>query len=616
MKHRLFFLGLHMIAGWLSLRLAFAVRFYLGPPPSTYEGMMYMALPMSILAKALAADLAGLTRSMWRYAAFPDIRRVFAASAGGSLALIAGILLWIPHRFPIGPLLLDFLFTFGFFSLIRFSGRALFESQKGFRDFRSRKRLPVLIVGAGDEGELAMRYLWHATARPVRVVGFVDDDPGKQGRSLHGIPILGKRADLPELIGKHQVREVIIALPKAEPPELRRLFITAVEAGCRVGILPELHPTDSPSLHQNPIREVRLTDFLGREPVKLDPAPVRESLTGLRVLVTGAGGSIGSELCRQIARFPVAELLMLDMAENALFEINEEITALPNAPAAKPLLCDIRFPGNVERLFLETKPDVIFHAAACKHVSMMELHPLDAARTNVLGTRNVIEAARRAGVKRLLHVSTDKAVTAEGNAQGIMGASKALSERVVREAANTGGQAYGCVRFGNVLGSNGSVIPLFEKQLKRGGPLKVTHRDATRYFMTIEEAVTLMLHAETLQGSGEVYILDMGEPVSIMRLAEQMLQLSGKSKPGNENIEIIGLRPGERLHEHLVSDGQTLESTPVPKVNRLVDTPEPISREELTRLLRALEEAVEEMDEKRIRALLKNSRTQDFSRRA
>ncbi|MCC5848996.1 MAG: polysaccharide biosynthesis protein [Verrucomicrobia bacterium] len=594
-----------MIAGWLSLRLAFAVRFYLGPPPSTYAGMMYMALPMSILAKALAADLAGLTRSMWRYAAFPDIRRVFAAAVGGSLLLIAGILIWIPHRFPIGPLLLDFLFTFGFFSLIRFSGRALFESQKGFRDFRSRKRLPVLIVGAGDEGELTMRYLWHATARPVRVVGFVDDDADKQGRSLHGIPILGKLSDLPKLIDKHQVKEVIIALPQADPAQLRQLFITAVDAGCRVGILPELTPTDDPSLHRNPIREVRLADFLGREPVKLDPAPVRASLTGLRVLVTGAGGSIGSELCRQIARFPVAELLMLDMAENALFEINEEITALPNAPTAKPLLCDIRFPNNVERLFLEEKPDVIFHAAACKHVSMMELHPLDAARTNVLGTRNVIEAARKAEVKRFLHVSTDKAVEGAEQIQGIMGASKALSERVVRDAALSSGFAYGCVRFGNVLGSNGSVIPLFEKQLKRGGPLKVTHKDATRYFMTIEEAVTLMLHAETLQGSGEIYILDMGEPVSIMRLAEQMLQLSGRTDTGNGGIEIIGLRPGERLHEHLVSEGQTLEPTPVPKVNRLAQSPASGTREELAHMLGSLEKAVEQMNEGKILGILK-----------
>lgn len=595
---RLVSLAVHMGLAVLSLVAAFVIRFYLRPFSRIYVDMMWASLPWAVVCKALGVELVGLTRAIWRHASFQDIRRVFAGALLGSFLFVPACYLLVSSSYPMGPLLLDFLLSFGLFAGFRFSGRAWAEGVKGMRGFQRVRKLPVLIVGAGDEGELALRYLWHSTARPLRVVGFLDDAPRRHGLTLHGVPVLGNTTEMAPVIRDHGVREVVVALPDPQPAALRVLFRAAVENGCRVGILPKLSMEDSP-VHASPIRDVKLSDFLGRDPVRLDPGPVRKALAGQRVLVTGAGGSIGAELCRQIAAAPVEALSLVDNAENALFEITEEIGALAPDTRLASTLCDIRFPKELDRVFQSFRPGVVFHAAACKHVSMMEVHPVDAARTNVLGTRNVVRACLRTGVDRLLHVSTDKAV----EATGLMGASKALGERVVRQAAREHGTRYACVRFGNVLGSNGSVIPLFEKQLKRGGPLKVTHREATRYFMTLEEAVNLMLHAESLGGAGETFILDMGEPVSILKLAEQMLQLSGHNAEDGTGIEIVGLRPGERLHERLYSEAQNLEPTRIPKVNRLAEAPGDKPRE-LDLTLQALEAAVDALDASAVREIL------------
>lgn len=599
---RLVFLVVHMLLAVVALVGAFVIRFYLRPFSEMYVQMMWLSLPWAVASKAIGAELAGLTRVIWRYASFQDIRQVFFANLIGSFLFVPACYLLVSPSYPKGPLLLDFLLCFCLFAGFRFSGRACTEGLKGFRGFQRTTKLPVLILGAGDEGELALRYLWHSTVRPLRVVGFLDDNWRLHGHTLHGVPVLGNTGEMERIIRDHGVREVVVALPGPRPAELRELFRSAVENGCRVGILPKLSMEES-TVHASPIRDVKLSDFLGRDPVELDPAPVREGLAGQRVMVTGAGGSIGAELCRQIATAPVGALLLLDNAENPLFEITEEISSIAPQLKLESLLCDIRFQKDLDTVFQSFRPTVVFHAAACKHVPMMELHPVDAARTNVLGTRNVVGACLATGVERLLHVSTDKAV----EATGLMGASKALSEQVVRQAARNHGKRYACVRFGNVLGSNGSVIPLFEKQLKRGGPLKVTHREATRYFMTLEEAVDLMLHAEALGGEGETFILDMGEPVSILKLAEQMLQLSGLHTQDGGGIEIVGLRPGERLHERLYSEAQTLEPTRIPKVNRLVE--EPVTGDpQLDRKLERLAEAVNRLDGDKVRTLLQNEK--------
>lgn len=606
MKHRLFFLLAHGGLGWVSLQLAFLARFYLDPLPLRYQAMMWGTLPWAFLVKALAADAAGLTRCLWRYASFEDLRSVVAASVLGSAGLAALAFLLEGGGYPNGPLVLDFLITFAFFAAVRLSGRLFSAGGRGVRGWQKRGRSRVLILGAGDSGDLAIRHVQQSATLGVEVAGVLDDDPEKRGLRLHGVEVRGPLGRLDDLLAGERVDEVVVALPDAPPDVIRRIFETTSLHGCKVKILPAFRELNQRNLLDNPIRNLRLSDFLGRDQVQLDPAPVRESLKGCAVLITGAGGSIGSELARQIRGFPVRRLVMLDCAESALFEIGEEIRDLAPALEFETVLCDIRQKDELEEVFSRMKPDVVFHAAACKHVPMMEAHPLDAARTNVLGTEHVVRCAVRADVKRLLHVSTDKAVSG----RSVMGASKAWSERVVVRAARETGRAYSCVRFGNVLGSNGSVIPLFEKQLARGGVLKVTHEEATRYFMTIEEAVHLLIHSESLQGVGEVFILDMGRPVRIKELAEQLLRLSGKHRPGDSDIQIVGLRPGEQLHEKLHTEHETLVSTGIPKINKLSSF-RPEDAKQLAEKLDALRAAVRDRDAARIRHCLLDVRDRD-----
>lgn len=578
MKYRLFFLLLHAVAAWLSLRLAFVFRFYFDPLPFVYDEMLLRTLPLAMVVKVVSADLFGLTRQVWRYASIRDVRPVVLAAFSGSLVFVP-LILWVEGgRYPNGPLLLDFLLTLGLFTVIRFSGRFWMEAGRLLRGTTETLGMRVLILGAGDRGEMALRFL---SARN-RVVGFLDDRPALQKRLMMGVPVLGTMAQLSGVLKKHRVDEVVIALEEPGPERIREIFIMGSAAGCQVSLMPEL--SSAAPAHGNPIRELKMSDFLGREPVKLDPAPLEAALSGATVLVTGAGGSIGSELCRQIARLPVKQLCLLDCSETALFSILEELKGQESSTHLKPLLCDIRDRDHLREVFLRETPDVVYHAAAFKHVPMMEAHPLEAARTNVVGTCNVVEAAGEAGVKRFLHVSTDKAVQPES----VMGASKAWGEWIVRSAG------YSCVRFGNVLGSSGSVIPLFEKQWDLVGELRVTHGEATRYFMTVEEAVLLMLHAEILRGKGDVYILDMGEPVRILDLARQVLVLKGKGTLAEEKIRIVGLRPGERLHEQLYHPGETLEPTSVTKVRKVSGSPVPQFEDGLNELNRLLHSRDEE----------------------
>jgi FlaA1/EpsC-like NDP-sugar epimerase len=639
MKYRLLFLILHGFAAYVALRGAFIIRFYFDPLPFRYDEMLLHTLPIAVGVKMLAADVLGLNRCIWRYASFRDVKPVVAASILGTLVFIP-LVFWMEGTgYPNGPLLLDFLFTVVFFTSIRFSGRFFFELKLLLKGVGREKGLRILILGAGDRGEIALRFLQSTN----QVVGFLDIEDNVVGRYLLGLPVLGTDKDLGMILEKKRIDEVVIALENPAPDLIRTVFERGSSAGSRVSLMPALSSAEF--AHSNPIRELKMSDFLGRKPVQLDPAPLVASLGGLTVLVTGAGGSIGSELCRQIAALPIAKLLLVDHSENALFEISEELKQADVTPALEVLLCDIRFYEDLAAVFAVHHPQVVYHAAACKHVPMMELHPLDAARTNVLGTRNVVELAQANGVKRFLHVSTDKAVEAEG----IMGASKAWGEKIVRAAG------YSCVRFGNVLGSSGSVIPLFEKQWDRNGQLQVTHREATRYFMTIEEAVLLILHAEALKGEGEVYILDMGVPVKILDLAKQMVSMrsmqkledggseaagdgrwemedGGNSVAGDGRsemedgsavdaptsnsqlptlapkvlppIRIVGLRPGERIHERLHTLEEQLESTPVPKVNKLSGDFETVGLEEK---LEKLKSAVEIRDMDGIRKLLMNT---------
>jgi len=599
MKQRILFLILHGLAGWFSLRVAFLARFYLNPLPDSYLRMMWETLPLALIAKALAAETAGLTRRLWKYATFQDLRDVLIGAALGSLFLVPVAEGMTRGHYPNGPLLLDFLFTVFFFGLIRFSGRLIREGRQDLLQFQRKDATRVLILGAGDHGERAIRYLRQGSRSGIKLVGVLDEDPEKKSLLLHGVRILGPLKSLKDVLTRDAVDEVVVALPDAGRGRLREVFLTASACGCTVGILPDLQELRDFDALANPIRTLKLSDFLGREPVKLDPKPIEEGLRDCVALITGAGGSIGSELARQLAAFPLKALYLLDQSESALFDIDQELREEREGLHLVTLLCDVRSPEDVRAAFAAASPDVVFHAAACKHVPMMEAHPLEAARTNVLGTHQVVRAACEAGVKRFLHVSTDKAVAAES----VMGASKALSEQIILAAAASSGFAYSCVRFGNVLGSSGSVIPLFEKQLKRSGILRVTHEDATRYFMTIEEAVQLLIHAESLRGRGEVFLLDMGEPVKIRDLAEQMLRLSGRTGGADAHIQLVGLRPGERLHERLHTDAEDLLETGIPKIRKIKHA-RPTDTASMRARIAEVELLVRKRDAAQIRSLL------------
>ena len=559
------FLGVYALTGVVSLVFAFLFRFELNRLPELYAAMAMQALPITFLCRGLTVYFFGLHRYDWRFATFGDLKRLFGATLSGSL-LFSLVIFSIHPRFPRGPLLLDFLITFTAFGFLRFSGRLWLAVRKTLRNpASSRPRIPILILGNGPTAEVALRFLSQSHARTLRVIGFVAENHRQTGTLIHGVPVLGALPDLPDLLQSRSVEEVIIALEDTSQTRIRDFYVLATAHGCKVRIVSGnvLRPGADPS--ENPIRKLHLADFLGRPPVTLDQTPVREALRGQCVLITGAGGSIGSELSRQIATLPVTKLVLLDLSENALFEIAEELQSRETSPGFDIELCDIRQEDDLRRVLEHHRPDVIFHAAACKHVSLMERHPFEAVKTNVLGTHTLLRLAEAIPVKRFLHVSTDKAV----EAVGVMGASKAMGEQLVLAAGARGPMICSCVRFGNVLGSNGSVIPLFEKQLRRGGPLRVTHTEATRYFMTLEEAVTLMLQAEALRENGRIFVLEMGEPVNILAMAEQIRELHRAETGVRPDVQIVGLRPGEKIHEVLQSGDQRLAPTRIPKVNTL-----------------------------------------------
>jgi FlaA1/EpsC-like NDP-sugar epimerase len=430
----------------------------------------------------------------------------------------------------------------------------------------------VLIVGAGDAGRLILDEIQRSRALGYTPMGLIDDDARKKGMKLRGVKVLGTTGDLPHVLRDNRPDEILIAIPSA-PGELRRRVVEAARAeGVPVKTLPGLYELISGDLDlAGQIRPVQVEDVLGREPVEVDLDAIATFLAGETVLVTGAGGSIGAELCRQIARMEPARLILVEQAEPALFEIERELVDERDFKACFPILADVKSERKMRQVFERYRPTVVFHAAAYKHVPLMEANPLEAVRNNTLATKVVADAAVEGGAKRFVLVSTDKAA----NPKNLMGQSKALCEWIV--------EAYGArkdvttrfcaVRFGNVLGSSGSVIPIFRRQIEKGGPVTVTHPDMTRYFMTIPEAVALVIQAAAIGGQGRIYVLDMGDPVKIVDLARNMIRLSGREPDADVAIEFIGARPGEKLHEVLWGDGESVTATEHPKVLRATRRP-------------------------------------------
>ncbi len=427
----------------------------------------------------------------------------------------------------------------------------------------------VLVFGAGNAGEMLVRELRRSRRMEFAIVGFLDDDPAKHGMHIHALPVLGDREMLRQIVEEQRVDQVIIAITNISGREIRAITALCEGVGVKVKIVPSLNEMIGDRVMWSQVRDIRVEDLLRREPIHTDVSAVRALLCGRRVLVTGGGGSIGSELCRQVLECAPAQLIILGHGENSVFEIhNELIKRLDARPAGSPstqlhtVIADIRFSERILTVFREYRPEIVFHAAAHKHVPLMEGNPTEAVTNNILGTRNLLDAALAVGVAHFVMISSDKAV----NPTSIMGVSKRAAELLVHDTASNSGKPYVAVRFGNVLGSRGSVVLTFKKQIAAGGPITITDPEMRRFFMTIPEAVQLLLQAATMGRGGEVFMLDMGAPVKIVDLARDMIELSGLQVGRDIDIRFTGLRPGEKLYEELFIPGEEYEQTPHEKV--------------------------------------------------
>jgi FlaA1/EpsC-like NDP-sugar epimerase len=547
--------------------LAFALRFDFAIP-NRYEQLITETILLVVLIKVAVLTAFGVYNHWWRYVSIGDMWAAARAVAVGSLLVLIAVFLIEPIegvRLPRSVILIDALLLLAFITGARLLARTFIE-RPGRRGLVARGK-EALIVGAGDAGQLIIKEMLKNRALGYTPIGLVDDDARKSNLRLHGVRVLGKTADLPHLLSDNKPDEVIIAIPSAAGAKRQEIVTICRDAGVAVKTLPAVHELITGDLYlARQLREVQVEDVLGREAVELDVAAIASYLTGETVLITGAGGSIGAELCRQVAAVGAESIVLVDHGENALVEIARELEHDRHFGAAVPVLADVKQRAKMQQIFARYQPGVVFHAAAYKHVPLMEANALEAVRNNVLATSVVAEVASEARVKRFVLVSTDKAV----NPKNVLGQTKAVCEWVVQAAAarERNGTHFISVRFGNVLGSSGSVIPLFRRQIARGGPVTVTHPDMTRFFMTIPEAVQLIVQAGALGESGDVYVLDMGTPVKIVDLAHNMIRLSGKEPDRDVQIEFIGVRPGEKLHEELWGEGEQAVPTPHPKILR------------------------------------------------
>jgi FlaA1/EpsC-like NDP-sugar epimerase len=562
---------------------AFVIRFDTLRLPVNVRAVWLASLPLAVVLKIALLMRFKVFTGLWRYVSAHDLLRLAKAMSIYTLIFVSVTMLAWGHRIPRSVYIIDSLISLLLFSGIRLSVRL-------YREFRIESgRRPggrrFLIIGAGDAAEIAARSITREQHGNNTIVGFIDDDPGKEGRLLHGVPVLGPRERIAECIRSQQATDVLFAI--SDPPKQLTEYVIRTCSGLNVEfrILPSYCDIATGQIEVQRIRSVEIEDLLGRRPVRLDATPVRVDLQGETVLITGAGGSIGSELSRQIAGFGPARLLLLDSAETPLFEIEQEIRKNhPDLPVLS-LLCNIKNQTAVRDVFSRYRPTRVYHAAAYKHVPMLETHPEQAVLNNVIGTRNLAQAACDTEVKRFVMISTDKAV----RPSSIMGASKRACELVVASMPDACATCFVAVRFGNVLGSNGSVIPTFRRQIHEGGPVTVTHPEMTRYFMTIPEAAQLVLHCGSMARKNDIFVLDMGTPVNIMDLARNMIRLSGLEPDRDIEIRTIGLRPGEKMHEELVTYGEELLPTDIAKINVLRRQPPPLPPAEIAAEVSALE---------------------------
>ncbi len=548
--------------------LAYLLRFDFALDAAARSGL-WRQLPLVVLIQLLALAVLGVRAHIWRYVGLEEARLFVVALLGACVPVVA-LRLFLPAsatfgRVPLSVAMIDALLAFSAVLGLRVLRRALHES--GHRRRRSARRsqairIRTLLVGAGRAGALATREILGRGDMHLDVRGFVDDDPAKNGSTIHGFRVLGRTSDLPRLVRELEIEEVLITIAEISRSEILRLIDLCQRIGVRLRIMPGLFEILQGKVQTTRIRNVQIEDLLGRDPVSLDEQQIGAFLSGKVILVTGAGGSVGSELARQVMRFGPASLLLVERAEFALFGIDQELRRCWPKLQIIPIVADIGESSRMKAIFEQYRPHVVFHAAAHKHVPMMEFNPSEAIKNNVLATRQLAELAGEARVESFVLISTDKAV----RPTSVMGASKRIAELVIQDLSGRFPTRFVAVRFGNVLGSAGSVIPTFREQIRRGGPVTVTHPDMRRYFLTIPEAAQLVLQAGAMGEGGEIFILDMGEPVRILDLAIAMISLTGLKPFEEMDIAFTGLRPGEKLFEELELLGENIAKTRHPKI--------------------------------------------------
>jgi FlaA1/EpsC-like NDP-sugar epimerase len=556
----------------LSAMLGFTIR--LGVPLfwSQYLPVFAVYLVLAVAIKIPTYYFFGLYRRYWRYASVQEMLSIVAATTLSSAILsVLVLLVFVPlgwfDRFPRSALVIDWLWSLFFIGGTRFSLRFLGEfsslrNDNGRATGGSRQNQRVLVMGAGDAGAMIVREMQANPGMGFVPVGLLDDNPAKRGMTIHGVPVQGNRDDIPRLVRQQRIDQVLIAMPAAPGRSIREVVAICQQAGVPFKTMPGIYELISGQVSVKQVREVRIEDLLRRTPVQMDSSNAQRFLSDAVVLITGAGGSIGSELCRQVARHRPRELLLLGHGENSVHQIRLELAERFPALPLRPLIADVRDGHRLAEVLTECQPDVIFHTAAHKHVPLMEANVAEAVSNNIFGTLTLLQAAEAADVEHFVLVSTDKAV----NPRCIMGATKRVAEILVQDSARRTGHAYVVVRFGNVLGSRGSVVPLFQQQIATRGTITVTHPEMERYFMTIPEAVQLIIQAAVMGQGGELFVLDMGQPVRIVDLATELIRLSGMEPGRDITIAFTGLRPGEKLSEELFGEGEEPRSTQHPKI--------------------------------------------------
>ena len=551
--------------------------------PKEYIHSMKSYLPMGIISTLVIFMILNLYNSVWSFAGLRELTMIGVACFLSTVCQGFGmqlLVLPVPRSFHV----FYFFLLLSTTVLTRFSYRIYWVLKSGLRKPQGHV-YHTLVIGAGEAGSMIIQELKYSAHLNSKVVGVIDDNPHKKGKLIHGVRILGGRECILDVAKKYEVDEIILAIPSASPKVTRDILRICNQTTCKLKILPGMYQLITEDVSVSKLRDVSIEDLLGRDPIKVDLESVRGFIEGRCIMVTGGGGSIGSELCRQIAKYKPSRLIIFDIYENNAYDIQQELKLNHPELNLTVLIGSVRNTSRIESVIETYRPDVIYHAAAHKHVPLMEDSPNEAIKNNVFGTYKTARAADKFGVKRFVLISTDKAV----NPTNIMGASKRMCEMIIQTFNRYSKTEYVAVRFGNVLGSNGSVIPLFKRQMAAGGPLTVTHPDIIRYFMTIPEAVSLVLEAGAFAKGGEIFVLDMGEPVKIADLAKNLIRLSGYTLGVDMDIKYTGLRPGEKLYEELLVKEEGIQKTD----NNLIYIGKPLEFNEVHFLsgLRELEEA-------------------------